>query len=91
MRISRGHLTIVNDEADFKAQYTRPGQAHFAEPASALSCGQCAHFQPVQKNEYRGRCQKAANLSMKSLFSLPSFPARARACKFFAAIEEPDK
>jgi hypothetical protein len=90
MKISRDHLTTIDDELELKAAYTHPGQAHFAEPTGAYACGQCAHFEPQPRNDQRGRCHKAANLAMKSFFSMPAFPATARACKFFAAVEEPD-
>lgn len=89
MKLGQNHLTTVDPALDMKASHTHPGQAHFVDPTSRHICGECGWFQPVQRNDQRGRCQKAANLSMKSFYSMPAFPAGARACKFFEAVEGP--
>ena len=91
MKIGRDHLTTVDDTLDLKAGRTHPGQAHFAEPTSSHCCGHCAWFQRIARNDQRGRCKKAANLAMKSLFLMPAFPAMATSCKFFDAVEEPQE
>ena len=36
MKISRDHLTVIDDELELKAAYTHPGQAHFAEPTGLI-------------------------------------------------------
>jgi hypothetical protein len=90
MKIGREHMTTVDLALENRVGRTHPGQADFVEPRSRLSCGACGHFRPQARNDQKGRCQKAANLAMKSLFSMPTFPAAATSCKFFEASEEPD-
>jgi hypothetical protein len=84
--LGQDHLTGVNEAAENSAAVTYPGQAHFADPASSHACAECEWFQPPAKGApVRGRCVKAANLSMRSVYSLPAFPASACACRYFSA------
>ena len=87
-KIGQDHLTTLDEGLDLKAAHTYPGQAHFAEPTSGHSCGRCASFETLTRNDQRGRCSKAASFAMKSLFGMPVFPAAATACKFWQEAGE---
>lgn len=75
------HLTTSNPEIEEKAHVTAPGQAHFAEPAAATTCGECEFWCDELNRKSARRCTKYSAL-MNGIRG-PRIPNDTNACKYF--------